>query len=123
MSRASSIRRKDRKSVGGKSCYVCSQYSSITQVHHLVPVGILSSLLEYAEKLCTPLELPYQVVSLCPNHHAMLHMLYDRDLLPVEVEEWERAKLQELALVQLQATKKCVDYAFEVFDAVFEDAQ
>lgn len=68
MVRAVSPRPKERR-----PCYVCGHHRAISQSHHVVQIGLVTSILnslaiyDWAPRIPT--------VSLCPNHHAYEHVL------------------------------------------------
>lgn len=46
-------------------CEVCKKHTSITQAHHIVPLGE-----QYDRKFRRPNQ---RIAWLCPNHHTMIH--------------------------------------------------
>jgi hypothetical protein len=51
---------------------VCGKFKSITQAHHLVPLG---------EQFDRKFEaVSHEHEFLCPNHHTMLHLWIDHDI-------------------------------------------
>lgn len=59
-----------------ESCAVCDKYKSITEAHHVIPVAEMATLCHKAKVLAYRLEkLPVYFMWLCPNHHALFHLL------------------------------------------------
>jgi hypothetical protein len=52
-----------------QNCYVCGKFGSITQAHHTVPLAVQ---FDHGFKNAAD-----QHAWLCPNHHAILHVLID----------------------------------------------
>jgi hypothetical protein len=118
------IRAKDRHREGRKPCAVCGQHALITQVHHLVPIKTMRLLLNLASSYNSAARFNYKTVSLCPNHHALLHMAADRKILPVDIDPGEEKALLELveiqasyelkALKEVSAQVKAVNPSFSI---------
>lgn len=78
-----------------KHCFICGRFRSVTEAHHVVPLG-------------KQFDLGFEVADdehewLCPSHHAVLHLWIDRDLpngrsweAHSELDEREAAALLDL---------------------------
>lgn len=69
-----------RKVWNGKRapCFVCKRYGAIAHRHHLIPVSTMARRL--VKENIDPMEmlngLQVMQIFLCPNHHALLHLLH-----------------------------------------------
>ena len=59
------------------ACYVCGKYPYLTHAHHIYPLAQ-----QYDDGLRTP---QGDHVWLCPNHHAMVHLVLDSPANPQAV--------------------------------------
>lgn len=85
-----------------EACFVCDKYKAITHLHHVVPVNEMAAFIIKHDLFDVPVPLP--TIWLCPNHHAILHLLTRRitsyedaaakrqtDICnSITVEEWKR---------------------------------
>lgn len=72
---AKSIRRLTQRT-DKAPCYICGQHKLITELHHLTPVGEMAEYLAYAVLSQKPqYEIRIATVWLCPNHHAIWHLM------------------------------------------------
>lgn len=67
---------RSRKVNGEKQhCFICHRYQSITEIHHLFPVGELVQLLTTYPSIATEILNSIHLAWLCPNHHAIYHLV------------------------------------------------
>ena len=81
-------------------CYVCGKYKQIAHLHHPFPVEDLTLFVLFYDLYSSPLYIP--VVWLCPNHHALYHLVEGScGCLPREdyanISDEELEKMSEIA--------------------------
>lgn len=102
-------------------CAVCGKYKSIAHAHHVYPVSKLAKLVCQAELTISQLEgLPVKYVWVCPNHHALFHVISDprssrEGLAVIEdigIEEYRTLKV--LFDLLEENSKEIMDYIIKV---------
>lgn len=106
---AARIRSRDRAvKTFSKACHVCGKFDSISELHHLVSVSSIRKMLEQAGTKQVACEIRYQVVYLCPNHHALLHYVKRTGGYPTDSNIDDYGKITALLREEDQAMVSCV---------------
>lgn len=93
------------------NCFVCNKHYCITELHHLIPVSVIADMIIASQKPVKEVFMP--TVWLCPNHHALWHLVEKKYVTDLGFEAFESLTEQEAQKFQ-EMEEMCKRFRFEV---------
>lgn len=90
MSNAKIVKRVKYNKSDKEKCYICNKYEYITELHHLVTISDINSILSEIKEQEANLDSCYSKLNeivegiyLCPNHHTLYHKLLSKEYIQI----------------------------------------